>query len=199
MAETATAIAAGRVEIVDRLAGSIAASRRPESAFPHAELALEGWLEAAMRGKAAVEVEDAYAARLAEGRERDRAAGRTLEGPHRSDLRVAHGPKDMPGHLCSTGEQKALLIGLILAHAQALKDTRRGIAPLLLLDEIAAHLDVARRKALFAEIEQLGAQAWMTGTDDDVFAPLRGAAQFLTVANSSIARNDPDTRIYARA
>ncbi len=191
MAETGTAIAAGRIEIVDRLAGSIAASRAgSEGPFPHADLALEGWLEAAVRGQAAVEVEDSYAARLAEMRERDRAAGRTLEGPHRADLLVRHGPKDMPGHLCSTGEQKALLIGLILAHARALKTARDGIAPLLLLDEIAAHLDVERREALFGEIEQLGAQAWMTGTDDDVFSPLREAAQFFTVANGSIARNN---------
>ncbi len=194
MAETATAIAAGRVEIVDRLAGSIASGRRADSPFPHADLALEGWLEASVRDKAAVDVEDAYAERLSAGRDRDRAAGRTLEGPHRADLRVAHGPKDMPGHLCSTGEQKALLIGLILAHATALKDARDGIAPLLLLDEIAAHLDVARREALFAEIERLGAQAWMTGTDEQVFAPLWNTAQFLTVANGSIARNNPDLK-----
>jgi DNA replication and repair protein RecF len=100
----------------------------------------------------------------------------------------------MPGHLCSTGEQKALLIGLILAHAKALKAARDGIAPLLLLDEIAAHLDVARREALFAEIERLGAQAWMTGTDEQVFAPLWNTAQFLTVANGSIARNNPDLK-----
>jgi DNA replication and repair protein RecF len=194
MAETATAIAAGRVEIVDRLAGSIAAGRRVDSAFPYADLALEGWLEAKVRDLAAVDVEDAYAARLADGRDRDRAAGRTLEGPHRSDLLVRHGPKDMPGHLCSTGEQKALLIGLILAHAKALKDARDGIAPLLLLDEIAAHLDEARRIALFAEIEHLGSQAWMTGTDEQVFAPLWNTAQFLTVANASIARNNPDLK-----
>jgi DNA replication and repair protein RecF len=199
MAETGTAIAAGRVETLDRLAGVIEKGRRAaDSPFPWADLALEGWLESAVRGGAAVEVEDAYAARLAEGRERDRAAGRTLEGPHRADLLVRHGPKDMPGHLCSTGEQKALLIGLILAHAQALTDGRGGIAPLLLLDEIAAHLDMPRREALFAAIERLGAQAWMTGTDEQVFAPLREKAQFLTVSNGQIARNNPDqSRIYA--
>jgi DNA replication and repair protein RecF len=200
MAETGTAIAAGRVEIVDRLAGSITAGRVKESPFPWAELALEGWLEAAVRGQAAVEVEDAYAARLAENRDRDRASGRTLDGPHRADLLVRHGPKDMPGHLCSTGEQKALLIGLILGHAQALKQSRDGIAPLLLLDEIAAHLDIARREALFTEIERLGAQAWMTGTDEQVFTPLRHAAQFFTVANGSITRNTPDKqRLYAQS
>jgi DNA replication and repair protein RecF len=200
MAETGTAIAAGRVEVVDRLAGSIAAGRSAgESPFPWADLALEGWLEAAVRGQAAVEVEDAYATRLAENRERDRAAGRTLEGPHRSDLQVGHGPKQMPGHLCSTGEQKALLIGLILAQAASLKSARGGIPPLLLLDEIAAHLDISRREALFTEIERLQAQAWMTGTDDEVFRPLRSTAQFFTVANGSITRNNPDQpRAFAR-
>jgi DNA replication and repair protein RecF len=200
LAETGTAIAAGRVEVVDRLAGSIAAGRSVgQSPFPWADLALEGWLEAAVRGQAAVEVEDAYAMRLAENRERDRAAGRTLEGPHRSDLQVGHGPKQMPGHLCSTGEQKALLIGLILAQAAALKSARGGIPPLLLLDEIAAHLDIARREALFTEIERLRAQAWMTGTDDEVFRPLRSTAQFFTVANGSITRNNPDQpRPFAR-
>jgi DNA replication and repair protein RecF len=198
MAETGTAIAAGRVETLDRLAGVIEAGRGADSPFPWAELALEGWLESAVRGSAAVEVEDAYATRLADSRERDRAAGRTLEGPHRADLLVRHGPKDMPGHLCSTGEQKALLIGLILAHARALADGRDGIAPLLLLDEIAAHLDMPRREALFAAIERLGAQAWMTGTDEQVFAPLRETAQFFTVVNGQIARNNPDqSRIYA--
>jgi DNA replication and repair protein RecF len=199
MAETGTAIAAARVEAVDRLAGVIQGGRtREESPFPWADLALEGWLESAVRGNAAVEIEDAYAGRLAESRDRDRGAGRTLEGPHRADLLVRHGPKDMPGHLCSTGEQKALLIGLILAHGQALKDYREGLAPLLLLDEIAAHLDMLRREALFAAIEKLGAQAWMTGTDEQVFAPLRNTAQFFTVANGSIARNNPDQRrVYA--
>jgi DNA replication and repair protein RecF len=200
MAETGTAIAAGRVETVDRLAGVIHASRDSAAAspFPWADLALEGWLESELRERAAVEAEDSYASRLADNRERDRAAGRTLEGPHRADLLVRHGPKDMPGHLCSTGEQKALLIGLILAHAQALTDARGGIAPLLLLDEIAAHLDMPRREALFAAIERLGAQAWMTGTDEQVFAPLGDTAQFFAVANGSIGRDAPDRkRVHA--
>lgn len=193
MAETGTAIAAARVEALDRMASVIAAGRQGrESAFPWAELALEGWLEALVRQAAALDAEDAYILRLAEARERDRAAGRTLEGPHRADLRVAHGPKQMPGHLCSTGEQKALLIGLILAHARAVKDARGGLAPLLLLDEIAAHLDLARRAALFAEIELLGAQAWMTGTDPEIFAPLEGSAQFFTVASGVTTRREQD-------
>ena len=113
----------------------------------------------------AVEVEDTLRrSGCATGRERDRAAGRTLDGPHRSDLLVAHAPKAMPARLCSTGEQKALLIGLILAHAELVARRREG-APILLLDEVTAHLDAERRAALFEEILRLGAQAWMTGTD----------------------------------
>ena len=187
MAETGTAIAAARIETVDRLAGTAAgAAATHNSAFPHAILALEGTLEAALRDMPAVDVEDDYARQLAAGHDRDRAAGRTLAGPHRADLLVRHGPKDMPAGLCSTGEQKALLIGLVLAHAKAVKEARSGLAPLLLLDEIAAHLDELRREALFAEIERLGAQAWMTGTDSEVFLPLREKAEFLTVAEGAI-------------
>jgi DNA replication and repair protein RecF len=187
MAETGTAIAAARIETVDRL-GSVttAAPNAASGAFPHAILALEGTLEAALRDLPAVDVEDDYARQLAAGRDRDRAAGRTLSGPHRADLRVAHGPKDMPAGLCSTGEQKALLIGLVLAHAKAVKEARAGLAPLLLLDEIAAHLDEPRRAALFEEIERLGAQAWMTGTEPEVFLSLQEKAEFLNVAEGAI-------------
>ena len=186
MAETGTAIAAARIETVDRLTG--AATGAVVGAFPNAVLALEGTLEAALRGVPAVDIEDDYARLLAAGRERDRAAGRALTGPHRTDLRVTHGPKAMPAGFCSTGEQKALLIGLVLAHAKAVKDARAGLAPLLLLDEIAAHLDEPRRAALFAEIERLGAQAWMTGTDSEVFIPLQEKAEFLNVAEGAITR-----------
>ena len=186
MAETGTAIAAARIETADRLAG--VATEAVDGAFPNAVLALEGTLEAALRDMPAVDVEDDYARLLAAGRERDRAAGRTLTGPHRADLRVVHGPKDMPAGFCSTGEQKALLIGLVLAHAKAVKEARAGLAPLLLLDEIAAHLDEPRRAALFAEIERLGAQAWMTGTDSEVFLSLQEKAEFLNVAEGAITR-----------
>lgn len=186
MAETGTAIAAARIEATDRLTGA-AITPGGAATFPHAALALEGPLEAALRGKPAVDVEDDYAHELGVTRERDRAAGRTLAGPHRSDLLVHHGPKDMPAHLCSTGEQKALLIGLVLAHAKAVKDARGGLAPLLLLDEIAAHLDALRREALFEEIEALGAQAWLTGTDEGVFAPLKEKVQFFTISDGTVA------------
>ena len=179
MAETGVAIAAARAEAVAALAALMAerTARNPLSPFPAAALALEGALEADLERLPAVEVEDTYIQRLRAGRERDRGAGRTLDGPHRSDLLVAHALKGMPARLCSTGEQKALLIGLILAHAQ-LVARRRDSAPILLLDEVTAHLDAERRAALFAEILRLGAQAWMTGTDAQAFAWLAGKARF---------------------
>jgi DNA replication and repair protein RecF len=128
-----------------------------------------------------VDVEDGYARTLREARERDRAAGRTLDGPHRSDLSVSHGPKGIAAKLSSTGEQKALLIGLLLAHAELVAVRRDGMTPMLLLDEVTAHLDSDRRGALFAELLRLGTQAWMTGTDHQAFSSLVGGAQFWRV------------------
>ncbi len=182
MAETGVAIAAQRAEAVAALAAIMAerTARDPGSPFPAAGLALEGAIEADLERLPAIEVEDIYLQRLRQGRERDRAAGRTLDGPHRSDLLVAHAPKAMPARLCSTGEQKALLIGLVLAHAE-LVARRRDAAPILLLDEVTAHLDADRRAALFAEILRLGAQAWMTGTDETAFSALAGKARFWRV------------------
>lgn len=190
MAETGVAIAAARVEALAGLLSQIAArrDRDPTSPFPWSTLALEGALERALAsGNPAVDVEDGYARTLAETRERDRAAGRTLDGPHRSDLLVGHGPKAMPANVSSTGEQKALLIGLVLAHARLIADARDGAAPILLLDEIAAHLDERRRAALFAEILALGSQAWMTGTDRAAFQSIANDAQFLSVEEGRIA------------
>jgi DNA replication and repair protein RecF len=183
IAETGVAIAAARAEAVGALAGIIAARRErdSESPFPWSAIALEGTLEAELALHPAVEVEDAYLARLRGSRERDRAAGRTLEGPHRSDLVVGHGPKHMPARLASTGEQKALLIGLVLAHAELVTARQDGTAPILLLDEVSAHLDVDRRAGLYAELIRLGAQAWMTGTDMAAFEPLVGRARFWRV------------------
>jgi DNA replication and repair protein RecF len=191
MAETGTAIAAARAEAVAGLAAIMAerTARDPSSPFPAAGLALEGALEADLERMPAVEVEDSYAQRLREGRERDRAAGRTLDGPHRSDLLVAHAPKAMPARLCSTGEQKALLIGLILAHAELVARRREG-APILLLDEVTAHLDAERRAALFEEILRLGAQAWMTGTDAKTFSWLAGKARFWRVDDGLLSTFD---------
>ena len=189
MAETGVAIAAARVEAVAALLGVIAArrARAPDSPFPWATLALDGPLEADLAHCPAVDVEDGYLATLAQTRERDRAAGRTLSGPHRTDLVVGHGPKTMPASASSTGEQKSLLVGLILAHAELLRERRDGAAPILLLDEIAAHLDERRRAALFGEILHLGSQAWMTGTDRQAFAALLNSAEFLVVEDGRIA------------
>jgi DNA replication and repair protein RecF len=184
MAETGVAIAAARAELVRLLAAMI--DRLPSSGpFPQADISLFGDLESDVATSPAVDVEERYRAALAEGRERDRAAGRTLDGPHRSDLLVRHRPKAMPAELCSTGEQKALLVGIVLSHAR-LTGEMSGMTPILLLDEIAAHLDAGRRAALFSILEELNCQAFMTGTDASLFSSLRGRAQFLTVDHGTV-------------
>jgi DNA replication and repair protein RecF len=187
MAESGTAIAAARLDAVTRLIGLIETMRtaRGDGPFPFALIALEGGLEEALSRLPATEVEDEFRARLDQGRERDRAVARALEGPHLSDLIVTHGPKNTPATLCSSGEQKALLIGLILAKAELIREIE-GASPLILLDEVAAHLDQSRREALFAEISRLSAQAWMTGTDRDLFAPMAENAQIFAVNRGKI-------------
>ncbi|NLH82643.1 MAG: DNA replication/repair protein RecF [Phyllobacteriaceae bacterium] len=189
MAELGVAVASARVETVACLERLIAATRA-DAPFPHAELSLEGEIESMVaRGGPAAEAEDAFRARLAESRRRDAAAGRTLDGPHRADLAVRHGPKAMPAHLSSTGEQKALLLGLVLAHARLVGETT-GRAPLLLLDDIAAHLDPRRRGELFDVLEALGAQCWMTGTDASAFAALGERAVVFDLAGGRLQRRD---------
>ena len=184
MAETGVAIAAARAEMVRLLAAMI--EKLPATGpFPQADLALSGTLESQIGQLPAVEIEETFRRALAEGRDRDRAAGRTLEGPHRSDLIVRHRPKAMPAELCSTGEQKALLVGIVVSHAR-LCGEMSGTVPIMLLDEIAAHLDAGRRAALFAILEELGCQAFMTGTEPSLFSSLRGKAQFLTVDHGSV-------------
>ncbi|WP_031250320.1 DNA replication/repair protein RecF [Mesorhizobium sp. LNHC221B00] len=184
MAETGVAIAAARAELVRLLAAMI--DRLPDSGpFPQADIGLAGDLEAEIAGTPAVDVEERFRRALADGRDRDRAAGRTLEGPHRSDLLVRHRPKAMPAELCSTGEQKALLVGIVLSHAR-LTGEMSGMTPILLLDEIAAHLDGGRRAALFSILEELNCQAFMTGTDAALFSSLQGRAQFLTVDHGMV-------------
>jgi DNA replication and repair protein RecF len=178
MAESGTAIAAARAEMARLLAAMI--DKLPESPFPKADLALSGSLEAMVGQAPAVEIEESFRQALASGRERDRAAGRTLDGPHRSDLAVRHRPKSMPAELCSTGEQKALLVGIVLSHAR-LSGEMSGNVPILLLDEIAAHLDAGRRAALFSILEELGCQTFMTGTEAQLFSSIKGRAQFHTV------------------
>ena len=189
MAETGVAVAAARLEAVAAMGGIVdkRRTRNPNSAFPWSSFRLEGRIEDDLQRLSAVEAEDAYARTLSDMRERDRAAGRTLDGPHRSDLFVEHGPKALAARHCSTGEQKALLLGLVLAHAELLTERQEGASPILLLDEITAHLDADRRAALFAEILRLGAQAWMTGTDEEAFEGLSGRARFWRVEEGKIA------------
>ncbi len=179
-AELAVAVAAARAETMRRLAAALAANKDTASPFPWAAIALEGALEHDIGARPASEIEDGYRAALREGRPRDAAAGRTLLGPHLTDLLVTHGPKGIPAANASTGEQKALLIGLVLAHA-GLVAAMTGFAPVLLLDEIAAHLDPERRSALYAALGKLGAQVWMSGADPTVFAEIRGEAAWFDV------------------
>ena len=186
VAELGVAVAAARRETVERLAGLILATRDEASPFPFALLGLQGEIDGLVATHAAVDAEDRYRAILRESRARDRAAGRTLVGPQASDLVVRHGPKDIPAGTASTGEQKALLVGLVLAHARLVR-AMSGIAPLVLLDEVAAHLDPRRRGALFATLRDLGGQVWMTGADPAAFAPLGGEADLLHVEAGRVA------------
>jgi DNA replication and repair protein RecF len=167
MAEHGAAIGEARAATVAALGERLAAA--PEGAFARALIALDG----------------GSPGDLAAARARDAAAGRTLAGPHRTDLLVTHAGKDQPAALSSTGEQKALLIGLVLAHAD-LVAARTGRRPTLLLDEIAAHLDPARRAALFERLGGAGGQVWMTGTEAGLFAGIGGGAAWLTVAEGAV-------------
>ena len=171
MAEAGAALQANRRAALARLAEAQAGA---ETSFPAAELELFD------AGTPTPEETAALRAALEASRPRDLAAGRTLVGPHRADLRGTFAAKGVPAEECSTGEQKALLISLILANARALAQ-ETGAAPILLLDEVAAHLDAGRRAALYDEICALGAQAWMTGTGPELFAELGARAQHLAV------------------
>lgn len=162
MAEHGEAILAARARTVAALEERLAVA--PDDCFPAGELGLEGW-EGGDLGNG-----------LREGRERDRAAGRTLTGPHRQDLLVSYRAKEMPAAQSSTGEQKALLLGLVLAHAELVAE-QRGAPPVLLLDEVAAHLDPDRRAALFARLQGRG-QVWMTATEAALFEGIAGASRF---------------------
>ena len=185
MARHGVALAANRADTVQRLD---AAARLGVGPFPRAALAMAGEIDGWIAAMAAIDAEDRMRAQLASNRLRDAEAGTTSCGPHRSDLAVRHLDLDLPAAEGSTGQQKALLVSIALAHAR-LVALSRGCAPLLLLDEIAAHLDAEHRAALFDEVVALGVQSWMTGTDADLFKPLAGRAQLLRVADGSIAAN----------
>jgi DNA replication and repair protein RecF len=133
----------------------------------------------------AVEIEERYRAVLRDNRSRDAAAGRTLDGPHLTDLKVSYAPKGIAAADASTGEQKALLIGLVLAHARLIAEMT-AFAPVILLDEVVAHLDPARRDALYGELAQLGSQVWMTGADPALFAEVHDGAAVVEVASGRL-------------
>ena len=184
-AELAVAVAGLRVETVRRLEAVVA--RREASAFPTAEIALDGWMEALIASHPAAEIEERYRAVLRDNRARDAAAGRTLDGPHLTDLKVVYSAKNIAAADASTGEQKALLIGLVLAQAGLIAEMT-GFAPILLLDEVVAHLDPARRGALHAELGQLGSQVWMTGADPALFAEIDDAAIVVEICSGRLQR-----------
>jgi DNA replication and repair protein RecF len=184
-AELAVAVAAMRGQTAARLAAMLRA-RGEASAFPSAHIMLDGWMENALMSEPATAVEDRYRDILRHSRARDAIAGRTLDGPHLTDLEVVYAPKNMPARDASTGEQKALLIGLVLAHAGLVAEMT-GITPLLLLDEVVAHLDPRRRAALFDELSKLGAQVWITGADPAAFADIGSSGEIFGVDSGQIS------------
>ncbi len=183
-AELAVAVAASRGQTAARLIEMLRA-RAEASAFPSAHIALDGWMENALVNEPATSVEDRYRRILRDNRPRDAIAGRTTDGPHLTDLQVVYAPKSMPARDASTGEQKALLIGLVLAHATLVAEMT-GIVPLLLLDEVVAHLDPVRRAALFGELAKLGAQVWLTGADPAAFTELGATGEVFDVENGRV-------------
>jgi DNA replication and repair protein RecF len=186
MAAHGIAIAAARNQAAARLDQACAAANGP---FPQAVLAVEGEVDRWLDEMPALAAEEALRQRLAAERRADTESGTTTFGPHRSDLLVHHLGTGIKAALCSTGEQKALLLAILLAQARLLA-AQRGAPPIMLLDEVAAHLDAERRAALFDEILALRGQAWLTGTDPALFSPLRRQAQFFAVAAARISPMD---------
>lgn len=182
MAEHGVAVAAARLDALERLAVAIAEAT---SGFPRAHLAVDGLLEQGLGSGPALAVEDDFRRILKDNRLSDSRSGRASVGPHKADLLVTHLDKAMPAALCSTGEQKALLIGITLASAR-ITATAFGAAPILLLDEVVAHLDKTRRSSLFDELAALGSQVWMTGTDRILFDDLGARVGYFRVDNNRV-------------
>ncbi len=189
-AEAGARVSAARAETVIALAAEIEA--RGDRAFPAASLTLSGEFERlAVAGAPVPEIQARMVQALAQARPRDAAAGRAFVGPHRGDLEVVHRQRGRPAAECSTGEQKALILNLILAQAARLSGATSQPNPVLLLDEVAAHLDGVRRAALFDEIEALSLQAFLTGTDEILFETLKGRALGVRVDASNPTILDP--------
>jgi DNA replication and repair protein RecF len=186
-AAAGVAIAAARRHSVRGLS---AACIEPLDGFPTLDLTMAGQVEDWLAELPALEVEERFADALAQSRRQDADTGTTALGPHRSDLLVHERASGRLAGACSTGQQKALLVSLVLAEAR-LRAAAGERQPILLLDEVAAHLDATRRRALFEALSGLGAQAWLTGTDAATFAPLGAHAQFFAVENATLQRHDP--------
>ena len=185
MAKWGALMAVARARTLEAL--QIEIDCREDSLFPQAQLELSGeWEALAAQGLDSGEIEGRLALALARSRDRDAAAGRSLTGPHRGDLMVRHRDKDRPAAECSTGEQKALILNLVLAQAARLSRAESEPNPILLLDEVAAHLDRFRRASLFDEITALGLQAFLTGTDEALFLDLKGRALGVSVDGGAL-------------
>ena len=182
MAQDGIAIAAARNEWMHHIRTHLADDPSP---FPAVQVAMNGFLEKYLESHAALDAESLFKTMLKQNRAQDAASGITTTGTHRSDLEVHHVSKNMPAHLCSTGEQKALLISLVLAQARLLRAIHQS-TPLILLDDITAHLDEMRRDALAQQLLALGGQAWLSGTDDSFFTAFKQKAQFLHINNGHV-------------
>lgn len=185
MAETGIAITAARLDFVDRLSASFIEDERVTHYFPKADLLLDGKLSKDLRAIPSLKAEENFSQLLRQSRRYDAVAGGAQDGPHKQDLKVHYIDKNMPAAQCSTGEQKALLISIILAHGRMMQ-AERGAPSIFLLDEIAAHLDEDRRAALFDQLVKLGGQVWMTGTDPLLFNSIENTAQFFTIDSGHI-------------
>ena len=186
MAEAAVAVTAARQQLVRDLDASLAEAAFP---FPRPRLALRGQLERWLETMPALEAEQQMADRLAGGRSQDAESGGAALGPHRSDLVAVDAFRGEPAERCSTGRQKAFLVSIVLAEAR-LRQARHGDLPILLLDEVTAHLDPRRRTELLAALVELGAQSWLTGTEAALFAPLGRAAHMFHVVNGALTPHE---------
>lgn len=184
MAESGVAVAAARVDFVGRL--QAACHRRGGHDFPVADLSLSGFLEDRLQSQSALQAEEQFRMALLTNRSQDAANGGSVIGTHRTDLHVRYHAKNMAADHCSTGEQKALLIGLILSHAELLQ-AEKNSSTILLLDEVAAHLDEERRAALFDTLSRTGGQVWVTGTDENLFTAVPDQGAFFHVGHGEIS------------
>lgn len=184
MAETGVSIAAARRAFIENLQNAAAANH---GGFPGAKIDVVGWVEEGLQTQPALVLEERMKELLKNQRADDAQTGGARTGPHRSDFNIRHAGKNMAAALCSTGEQKALLITVMLAHADLIR-AERGTAPILLLDEVAAHLDEKRRQELFERLIATGSQFWLTGTEEKIFFPLQNNAELFNVSNNYVIK-----------